>query len=78
VVATTRSNGCVGFIIDNNPVASDAGQSIDEIIQENDIVAVEFYQPVDVPMEFTNGQSSGCAMLILWTKGKLDQRSKKP
>jgi carboxypeptidase family protein len=77
-VATTRSNGCVGFVIDNNPVASDAGQSIDEIIQENDIVAVEFYQPVDVPMEFTNGRNSGCAMLILWTKGKLDQRSKKP
>jgi hypothetical protein len=76
-VSTTRSNGCVGFVIDNNPVSTDAGQSIDEIIQENDIVAVEFYQPVDVPMEFTNGSNSGCAMLILWTKGKLDQRSKK-
>lgn len=78
VVATTRASGCVGFVIDNNPVATDAGQSIDEIIGENDVAAVEFYQPVDVPMEFTNGQNSGCAMLIIWTKGKLDQRTKKP
>ncbi|MDQ2889178.1 MAG: carboxypeptidase-like regulatory domain-containing protein [Gemmatimonadota bacterium] len=76
-IATTRSNGCVGFVIDNNPVSSTAGQSIDEIVNENDIVAVEFYQPVEVPMEFANGQSSGCAMLLIWTKGKLDQRSRK-
>ena len=76
-VATTRSNGCVGFVIDNNPVNATAGQTIDEIVGEQDIVAVEFYQPVDVPMEFSNGQSSGCAMIIIWTKGKLDQRTPK-
>ncbi len=76
-VATTRQNGCVGFVIDNNPVTTTAGQSIDEIVGENDVVAVEFYQPVDVPMEFSNGQSSGCAMVLIWTKGKLDQRTPK-
>ena len=76
-VSTTRSNGCVGFVVDNNPVSASAGQSIDEIVGQQDIVAVEFYQPVDVPMEFQNGQSSGCALLLIWTKGKLDQRTPK-
>lgn len=75
-VATTRSNGCVGFLIDNNTVASNAGQSIDEIVGEQDVVAVEFYQPVDVPMELTSGSNNGCALLVIWTKGKLDQRTK--
>jgi hypothetical protein len=70
-VATTRSQGCVAFNIDGNPVASDAGQSIDEIVGAQDVVAVEFYQPVDVPMELSAGSNSGCALLMIWTKGKL-------
>ena len=76
-VSTTRSQGCVAFLVDNNPVAANAGQSIDQIIGVQDIVAVEFYQPIDVPMELSTGSNSGCALLVLWTKGKLDQRSKK-
>ena len=76
-VATTRSQGCVAFNIDNNPVATDAGQSIDQIVGTQDVVAVEFYQPVDVPMELTAGSNNGCALLVIWTKGKLDQRTKK-
>ena len=76
-VATTRSNGCVAFVIDNNPVNTTAGQTIDEIVGEQDVVAIEFYQPVDVPMEFSGGQNSGCAMVLIWTKGKLDQRTPK-
>ncbi len=76
-VATTRSQGCVAFNIDNNPVATDAGQSIDQIVGIQDVVAVEFYQPVDVPMEMASGSNTGCALLVIWTKGKLDQRTKK-
>lgn len=77
VVATTRSQGCVAFNVDNNPVAANAGQSIDQIVGAQDIAAIEFYQPVDVPMEMTSGSNNGCALLVIWTRGKLDQRTKK-
>lgn len=76
-IATTRSQGCVSFNIDNNPVATNGGQSIDQIVGSQDVAAVEFYQPVDVPMEMSSGSNTGCALLVIWTKGKLDQRSKK-
>ena len=74
-ITTTRGNGCVNFLIDNNNVASDAGQSIDELMNSQDVAAIEFYNPVDVPMELSTGANSGCALLVIWTKGKLDQKA---
>jgi len=74
-VTTTRGNGCVAFLIDGNNVSSDAGQSIDELVNSQDVAAMEFYNPVDVPMELSSGSNSGCALLVIWTKGKLDQKS---
>jgi hypothetical protein len=74
-ITTTRGNGCVNFLIDNNNVASDAGQSIDELMNSQDVAAIEFYNPVDVPMELSSGSNSGCALLVIWTKGKLDQKA---
>jgi hypothetical protein len=76
-VVTTRGNGCVAYNVDNNPVSANAGQSIDEIVGSQDVVSVEFYNPVDVPMELSAGSNGGCALLVIWTKGKLDQRTKK-
>jgi hypothetical protein len=76
-VVTTRGNGCVAYNIDNNPVAANAGQSIDDIVGSQDLASIEFYNPIDVPMELSAGSNGGCALLVIWTKGKLDQRSKK-
>ncbi len=76
-ISTTRGNGCVAYLIDNNTVSATAGQSIDEIVGEQDVAAVEFYNPVDVPMELSSGSNSGCALLVIWTKGKLQAPTKK-
>ncbi len=76
-VSTTRGNGCVAYLIDNNTVSASAGQSIDEIVGEQDVAAVEFYNPVDVPMELSSGSNTGCALLVIWTKGKLQAPTKK-
>jgi len=75
-VTTTRSSGCVKLMIDNNSVSLDAGQSIDQVIGVQDIVAIEFYNPVDVPMELSSGSNSGCALIAMWTKGKLQNPKK--
>lgn len=75
-LTTTRGNGCVRVMIDNNNVSVDGGQTIDEVVGAQDVVAVEFYNTVDVPMELSGGSNNGCALLVLWTKGKLENPSK--
>jgi hypothetical protein len=68
-VTTVRPNGCLRVMIDGNAVSVD-GQSIDQIVGAQDVVAVEFYNPVDVPIELSSGASNGCALVELWTKAK--------
>ena len=75
-ISTTRSNGCVKVMIDDNTVSVDGGQTIDQIVGAQDVVAVEFYNSVDVPMELSSGNLNGCALLVLWTKGKLQNPKK--
>ncbi|HEY7898717.1 MAG TPA: carboxypeptidase regulatory-like domain-containing protein [Gemmatimonadaceae bacterium] len=75
-ISTTRSNGCVKVMIDDNAVSVDGGQTIDQIVGAQDVVAVEFYNSVDVPMELSSGNLNGCALLVLWTKGKLQNPKK--
>lgn len=77
-VTTTRGNGCVSYMIDRNPVAADAGQSIDEIVQSHDVAAIEYYTVSEMPMELSSPNSNGCSLLVIWTKGQLkDPRTKK-
>ncbi|MEO7103361.1 MAG: carboxypeptidase-like regulatory domain-containing protein [Gemmatimonadaceae bacterium] len=75
-IATTRSNGCIKVMIDNTSVSVDNGQTIDQVIGAQDVVAVEFYNSVDVPMELSSGANSSCALLAIWTKGKLQNPRK--
>jgi hypothetical protein len=63
-------------MIDDNTVSVDGGQTIDQIVGAQDVVAVEFYNSVDVPMELSSGNLNGCALLVLWTKGKLQNPKK--
>jgi len=77
-VTTTRGNGCVRFLIDGNPVSSAGGQSIDELMNANDLAAVEFYNVSDVPLDLAGGGGNGgCALLALWTKGQLRDKDVK-
>lgn len=66
-VSTTRGNGCVRYLIDRNPVNT-GGQSIDDLVNAQDVSAVEFYQPSETPLELSSGSNSGCALLVIWTK----------
>jgi len=77
-VTTTRGNGCVRFLIDGSPVSSTGGQSIDELMNANDLAAVEFYNVSDVPLDLAGGGGNGgCALLALWTKGQLRDKDVK-
>jgi hypothetical protein len=75
VVSTTRSGGCIQFMLDNNRIPVGNGQSIDDVIQPQDVVAVEFYNPVDVPVELSGGTNTGCALVVLWSRAKLNNKT---
>lgn len=66
-ITTTRGNGCVRYLIDRNPVNA-GGQSIDNLINSQDVSQIEFYQPSETPLELSSGSNSGCALLVIWTK----------
>lgn len=70
-IATTRGYGCVSYLIDGNPVMASAGQSIDQLVNPQDVAAVEYYQQATAPLELSAGSSQGCALLVIWTKGSL-------
>ena len=69
-VSTMRPNGCVQVVIDGNNVSVGGGQSIDQLIGAQDVVAVEFYNPVDVPLELSATTNGGCSLVAIWTKAK--------
>ncbi|MGI9089865.1 MAG: carboxypeptidase regulatory-like domain-containing protein, partial [Gemmatimonadaceae bacterium] len=49
-LTTTRGNGCVAYLIDRNPMRL-GGSSIDDLVNAQDVSAVEFYQPSEAPLE---------------------------
>lgn len=74
-ITTTRGNGCVQYLIDRNPVNGN-GQSIDELVNSQDVSQIEFYQPSEIPLELSSGSNSGCALLVIWTKRAVRAPSK--
>jgi len=70
-VTTTRGNGCVNYLLDGNPIRGGQGQTIDELVNPQDVQAVEFYNQATIPLELTSGLNDGCALLVIWTKASL-------
>ncbi len=75
-LTTTRGNGCVAYLVDRNPMRL-GGSSIDDLVNAQDVSAVEFYQPSEAPLELTSGSNSGCALLVIWTKREVRDPRKK-
>lgn len=61
---------CVKFWLDGSPYESIFPGDIDRMIPPYDIAAIEVYNGSTVPMEFTNANSSNCAVIVIWSKYK--------
>ena len=70
-VTTSRGDGCVQYLVDRNSISPNQGVSIDELVRPDDIAAIEFYQPLEIPLELTGSNSSGCALVVIWTRSRL-------
>ena len=71
-VQMTRSSAgyCpVQYYIDGAPFLSTGGDDMDQIVQPQDIQAIEVYKgPTETPAEFQGGGSAACGTIVIWTR----------
>ena len=76
MITSTRSaqgNGCVTVYVDGAPWQQLDPGDLDTFVQPNEVAAIEVYNGVSVPAQFTTpGQS--CTAVVVWTKTRVDSR----
>ncbi len=68
---------CVKYWIDSAPYEAVFPGDIDRMIPPHQIAAIEVYNGSTVPMEFTNANSSNCAVIVIWSKFKASQPTRR-
>jgi hypothetical protein len=72
-----RDNGCVRYVIDQHPSDATEGVSLDEVLRPDDVLGIEYYQPSEVPEALNFSRNEGCAILVIWTRSAVKDRSAK-
>ncbi len=69
-MSRTSSGYCpVQYYIDGSPFLSTGGDDMDQIVQPQDIQAIEVYKgPTETPAEFQGGGSAACGTIVIWTR----------
>ena len=62
--------GCVQYFLDDMPFVELAPGDINRFVTGGEVVAVEVYQGMDAPAQFTRA-GGGCTTIILWTRFKI-------
>lgn len=59
----------VQYYIDGSPFLSTGGDDMDQIVQPQDIQAIEVYKgATETPAEFQTGGSAACGTIVIWTR----------
>ena len=81
VVEDARSVGtagaCVRYVIDGAPYQAIYPGDIDRLIPPWDIAGIEVYHGANVPMQFSFGGESGCAVIVIWSKNHAESAAKR-
>src|SRR5688572_5274164 len=76
-VESSRGNmlggNCVKYWLDGSPFDAVFPGDVDRMIPPYDIAAIEVYNGSTVPIQFTNANSSNCAVIVIWSKYKASQ-----
>jgi hypothetical protein len=68
---------CVKYWLDGAPYESVFPGDIDRMIPPHEIAAIEVYNGSAVPIEFTNANSSNCAVIVIWSKFRASQPNRR-
>ena len=68
--ATNSLTGCINYLLDGNPYLDRPPGTIDGLVKSEDIIALEVYEPSEVPADLTVSQagSSSCTLVVIWTR----------
>jgi hypothetical protein len=59
----------VQYYIDGSPFLASSSDDMDQIVQPQDIEAIEVYKSAtDTPMEFQNAGGGACGTIVIWTR----------
>lgn len=76
-VESSRGNmlggNCVKYWLDGSPFDAVFPGDVDRMIPPYEIAAIEVYNGSTVPIQFTNANSSNCAVIVIWSKYKASQ-----
>jgi hypothetical protein len=61
--------GCVNYFIDDVPYTPQTPGDIDSYLKPDELAAVEVYNSVDVPADYSS--INGCATIVIWTKTRV-------
>jgi PDZ domain len=67
-VITTASDGCVTTFVDGAAFQPMTPGDIDEHVGATQLIAIELYQPPNVPPQFVRRDEPSCATLVVWTQ----------
>lgn len=70
-------SGCVIFVVDGSPWVSMSPGDIDSFLIPSNVGAIEVYHGVETPPEFVQPSQSGCGVVVVWTKWRLERNKKK-
>jgi hypothetical protein len=80
-VESSRGNmlggNCVKYWLDGNPFEAVFPGDVDRMIPPYEIAAIEVYNGSTVPIQFTNANSSNCAVIVIWSKYRASQPVRK-
>jgi hypothetical protein len=65
---TVYNRGCVSYLIDGTPWQDVPRGSINTFVHMNDVIAMEVYQPSEMPADFVPGTNTSCAVVVIWTR----------
>ena len=70
-------SGCVNFVVDGSPWISMSPGDIDSFLIPSNVGAIEVYHGIETPPEFVQPSQSGCGVVVVWTKWRLERNKKK-
>jgi Carboxypeptidase regulatory-like domain len=71
----TPMGGCVAYVVDGSPWQAVSSDDINNFVQGSDIGALEVYRGVETPPQFQFPGQSGCTVIVIWTKWRIDRTS---
>lgn len=76
VITSSRNptGGCVTFYVDGAPWQQMTPGDLDTYVRPEEVAALEVYNGVTTPAQFTTAGQSGCTTIVIWTERRINRK----